>query len=53
MLRKRDLLAWQPHLTSAELRSWEALDLIHPFRKTKTAHRYYKLSEIKKVLNLL
>jgi len=49
MLRLADVLAWQPQLSRRELQDWESLGLIHPFRKHRTARRWYYIEEIQKM----
>lgn len=50
MLRLADVLAWQPQLTQAELRDWEELGLIHPWRKYPGARRWYPRDELEKLI---
>ncbi len=50
-MRLADVLAWQPQLSEKEVRSWEQLGIVHPWRKHRTAQRWYSREEIKKVLH--
>lgn len=50
LMRLGDVLAWLPQVTREELRTWEELGWLHPFRKAPGAHRWYRTAELQQIL---
>lgn len=51
LIRRSDVLAWQPKLSPYQLQLWETLGIIRVFQPTPNSRRLYYTSDIKKILN--
>jgi predicted site-specific integrase-resolvase len=50
LLRWCDISAWQPNITFFVMKKWRDAGLIKPVRVTENGMRYYRKSDIKRLI---